>query len=131
MRIQPRGLQLKALAEADDGSPVVMLNLLKFKAHAQGEEGTGAGAYARYAAELERILAEVGGSVLFLGRASQVVIGDDAEQDWDVVLLVRYPSRAAFLEMIARPDYQDAQAHREAGLANTVLIACSPIDAIV
>ena len=35
-----------------------------------------------------------------------------------------YPSRAAFLEMLADPEYRAAHVHREAGLANTHLIQC-------
>lgn len=36
----------------------------------------------------------------------------------------RYPNRAAFLKMLAMPDYQAASEHREAGLARTALISC-------
>jgi hypothetical protein len=37
---------------------------------------------------------------------------------------VRYPSRAAFLDMIADPEYLAATPHRDAGLERTALLAC-------
>jgi hypothetical protein len=67
-----------------------------------------------------------GGSVLWMGRPHHVFIGDPAANAWDAVALVSYPSRQAFLDMIATPDYEDAHTHREAGLADTVVIACAP-----
>ncbi len=68
---------------------------------------------------------ERGGRVLWSGRAEQVLIGDPAA-DWDVVVLVEYPSRAAFVEMVSSPEYLEAHADREAGLERTVVLACSP-----
>jgi uncharacterized protein (DUF1330 family) len=116
--ITPNVDQFQALATAPDEGPVVMLNLLKFKAG--GED-----AYLRYGDTALQMVTERGGKVLWLGRAQQVLIGDPG-QDWDVVALVQYPSRAAFIEMVSSPDYLEAHAHREEGLARTVVLACSP-----
>jgi uncharacterized protein (DUF1330 family) len=52
----------------------------------------------------------------------------DADEDWDTVLLVEYPSRKAFIEMVSRPDYMKSHEHREAGLERTIVIACSPTE---
>ena len=95
-----------------------MLNLLKFK------EG-GADVYLRYGDAAIGMVEERGGRVLWSGRAEQVLIGDPAA-DWDVVVLVEYPSRAAFIEMVSSPEYLEAHADREAGLERTVVLACSP-----
>ena len=59
------------------------------------------------------------------GTGDQVLIGD-VEQDWDAVLLVEYPSRAAFIEMVSSPEYLEAHAHRERALERTIVIACTP-----
>jgi uncharacterized protein (DUF1330 family) len=40
-----------------------------------------------------------------------------------MVNLVRYPSRSAFLDMTASPEYAEANAHRERGLEKHVIIA--------
>lgn len=94
--IDPTGAQLRALAESDSDGPIVMLNLLRF-----APDG-GAARYARYMEAATPHLERVGGKLRFLGDAVATVIGGET---WDEVLLVEYPSREAFLAMIADPDY--------------------------
>lgn len=124
--IVPRPDQLAALGSAPTG-PVVMVNLLRFKATAGEEEETGAQAYQRYAVEAIRLVTASGGRLLWSGRVDGVVIGDDEADGWDAVALAEYPSRAAFLAMVASAEYQDAHRYREAGLADTVLLACTSL----
>ena len=125
--IVPRPDQIQALVSDPDQGPVVMLNLLKFKERAQGEEGTGADAYRRYGDAVVKMVEARGGRVLWSGRPTHVLVGDQADQ-WDAIALVQYPSPAAFLDMATSADYQKVHAHREAGLERTVLIACRPGD---
>ena len=123
--IRPNKEQFIELMDAPDEGPVVMLNLLKFKAQADGRERQRRervqqvrrrrGADGREAR---------GGKVLWMGRADQTLIGDPTE-DWDSVALVQYPSRKAFVEMMTTPEYEQAHEHRESGLERTVLIACT------
>jgi uncharacterized protein (DUF1330 family) len=120
--IRPNKEQFIELASSPDEGPVVMLNLLKFKARAQGEEGSGADAYRRYGEAAVKMVEEQGGRVLWQGRADQMLIGD-TEQSWDSVVLVEYPSRQAFIEMVTTPKYEAAHEHREAGLERTNLVA--------
>jgi uncharacterized protein (DUF1330 family) len=49
------------------------------------------------------------------------VIGPDSEQ-WDDAVLIEYPSREAFLEMLSQPEYQAAAPHRTAALEDSRLI---------
>jgi uncharacterized protein (DUF1330 family) len=130
MPINPNADQFKAYAESDNDGEVVMLNLLKFKSQADGDSddagSSGAQAYQRYGDAVVQMVESRGGRLLWLGRADHVFIGDVDANDWDSVALVSYPSRQAFLEMIATPDYKDAHEHRSAGLADTVIIACTP-----
>jgi uncharacterized protein (DUF1330 family) len=39
------------------------------------------------------------------------------------VVLVKYPNRKAFLDMVSQPEYEKAREHREAGLERTVVVA--------
>jgi len=119
--IRPNAEQFKALAKAaaKDGGPVVMLNLLKFK------PGGGQREYTRYGGAARAMVERLGGRVLYVGRCDQVLIGDAAEE-WDAIALVEYASRQAFIDMVSRPDYQQADEHGEAGLERTMLIATSP-----
>ena len=42
---------------------------------------------------------------------------------WDYVALVRYPTRAAFLAMMASPQYAAANIERENGCADHAIVA--------
>ena len=122
--ISPDQDEFRKLIEKHEG-PIVMINLLKFKAKAQGEEGTGAEAYGRYGSKVVKMIEALGGKVLWSGQPKSVLIGDSSDQ-WDAVALVQYPNPKAVLEMGLRPEYQEIHKHREAGLERTVLIACTP-----
>ena len=128
MSVLPTEQQVADLiASADDG-PVVMLNLLRFKERADGiDEGiSGAEAYARYSAATEPFLRGVGGRLRAALQAQGTVIGPEGGE-WDLILLVEYPSRAKFMEMASDPEYLKIHAHREAALADSRLIACSDL----
>ena len=128
MSLIPTQGQLEEIAASDDAGPVVMLNLLRFKEHADGiDEGmSGADAYARYGEEAAPFLDGVGGRLLHAAAAGQTVIGPEG-REWDMVLLVQYPSRKAFLEMAGDPAYLEVHKHREAALEDSRLIACSQV----
>ncbi|HEV3355038.1 MAG TPA: DUF1330 domain-containing protein [Acidimicrobiales bacterium] len=118
MSIVPTHEQLHGFLGLPDDGPVVMLNLLKFKA------GGGSDEYGRYGDSAVRMVEERGGRVIWMGRAEHLLIGEDTEGDWDAVALVEYPSKKDFIEMTSSSSYQDAHKHREAGLERTVLLAC-------
>jgi uncharacterized protein (DUF1330 family) len=103
-----------------------MLNLLKFRERAIGEEGSGADAYRRYGDAVIKMIEARGGRVIWSGRPTRVLVGSDADH-WDAVALVEYPSPRAFVEMATSAEYQKIHHHREAGLESTVLIACHAV----
>lgn len=115
--ISPDAATLAALAARGDAGPIVMLNLLKFKA-----DGGGA-AYARYAAAVEPLIAAHGGRLVYAGRAELPVVSGET---WDVVALIEYPSARALLDMIGSAAYQAAAADRTAGLERTVVYLTTP-----
>lgn len=123
----PKPDQIKALMEADWDGPIRMLNLLKFKDQAEYRGGdfepcTGREAYTRYGAVAGPFVAGVGGKPLFMADAKFVVIGDEAE-DWDEVLIVEYPTKQAFFDMLGNEDYMATTVHRVAALERSALIA--------
>jgi uncharacterized protein (DUF1330 family) len=120
--IRPNHDQFLELAQSPDQGPVVMLNLLKFRAGGGGSGGGGRDSYGRYGDAVVRMIEARGGSVIWFGRADQILIGDPT-QDWDAVVLVKYPSRAAFVEMVSQPEYERAHEDREAGLERTIVVA--------
>lgn len=128
----PRPDQIQTLLTGPKDTPVVMLNLLKFNEQAEGgEAGTGREAYGRYAVRMREIVESQGGRFLFIGRADCQVMGE-SDVDWDVVALVEYPSRAAFLKIASSPEVARIGTHRAAGLAGQWLIACTEgIEAVI
>ncbi len=131
MSIFPTESQLQHLHSLPSDEPVVMLNLLRFKedASAPDEGMSGREAYERYGREAAPYLAKVGGRMLNGVVARHVVIGP--EDEWDMALLVEYPSAARFLEMASDPGYLEAHAHRDAALADSRLIATSPLGPVL
>ncbi len=106
--------QIEAFSKNPGEGPVVMMNLLKFKA-----EG-GLASYLRYAIESDKYVRSVGGKATFMGKPQELLIGHEA---WDALILVRYPSRKAFVDMINNPGYQEIHKYRAAGLERSVLYA--------
>src|SRR5262249_37287312 len=96
----PEKLQ-KLVAEAHDESPIVMINLLRYRDRAEYPQGSdetpcsGEEAYQRYAQLVLPMVGEVGGKVVWRGSVKHVVIGPGGEE-WDEALLVQYSSRRAF-----------------------------------
>ena len=103
---------------ADEG-PVVMLNLLDFK-----PDG-GADRYAEYAAAIAPLLERAGARVIFAGAGNAAVIGPS---QWDVIALVEYPTRRAFLEMIGSPEYVRVAHLRSEALERSELHPLDPVD---
>ncbi len=126
--IDPSPEQIAGFSEAELEGPIVMLNLLRFKDSAgEGADGlTGEEAYRRYGEAVAENLARVGGSLLHLARCSATVIGPEFER-WDLLALVSYPSRAAFLEMVSDPDFLAKHEYRTAALQDSRLICCQPL----
>jgi len=106
--------QFKELLNNPNDGTVVMLNLLKFKAEGGRES------YARYAREANKFVGDIGGKVLFLGKPKELLNGDET---WDVLMLVQYPSRKAFLTMASNPEYLKIHSFREEALERAVLYA--------
>ncbi|RJF86261.1 DUF1330 domain-containing protein [Oleomonas cavernae] len=128
--VMPRGEQIRALFDAQDDGPVVMLNLLRFRetaAYPDGQDAalSGRGAYGRYAAAMKALVESQGGRLIFSGDATGMVIGT-AEAPWHVVALVEYPSRAAFAAIATSDAVRAISGHRSAGLEGQLLIACRP-----
>jgi uncharacterized protein (DUF1330 family) len=124
--VYPTSEQISALRSDPSPTPIVMLNLLKFRARAQYADGrktdlTGAQAYNLYAEKMRPIVEREGGKFLFAGDIKSVVIGEVGDV-WDVAALVEYPSSAAFARIATSPGVAEIGVHRAAGLEGQLLI---------
>ena len=127
----PRPDQIDALVRnVPEDQPIHMLNLLKFKERAEYADKretqlSGAEAYGLYGIEVAKILEKIGARVIYSAPTNVHIIGD-GDLPWDAVAIVAYPSKSAFLDMIASDGYQAIAVHREAGLAYQTLVQCTP-----
>lgn len=119
MAIDPKGHDLGQFLSEDPQGPVVMLNLLRFT------EG-GRELYSQYARAFSTTFApRYGVEVIYAGDGGQALVAEEGQQ-WDAVLLVRYPSRRAFSAMVADPEYQQITHLRSNALAEAVLQPTTP-----
>ena len=110
----PKEFNAEAIAGLPDEEPVVMVNLLQLRDRE---------AYKRYSELTMPLIKARGGTVLWAGDGQAVAFGDAQADRWDYVVLVRYPTRASFLDMMRSPEYQAANLHREEAVTKHVIIA--------
>ena len=114
-------------ASTDEG-PVTMLNLIKYRDEAADGSGTGREAYQRYTSVVGDLVSNRGGKVLWAGVMAEAALNDgDVHADWDYGLLVYYPDRAAFLDMVTSAEYLKANEDRLAGIEQHVIVASRTI----
>lgn len=114
---------IEAFLAADDDSAVVMLNLLRFEPNGGRER------YLEYLQMAEPILARFGARILFGGDGLPVLTTGDAQQ-WDAAVLVQYPRRSAFRNMIDDPEYQKAFKVGASAIADIVLQPLKRMDGL-
>ena len=124
--VYPNEAQIKGFFEPGAEGPIFMVNLLKFKARAEYEDGrvsdlTGEQAYGLYGDAVSMLLKAFGGGAIFSGTVERLMLGE-VEELWDKVAIAMYPSRQAMLEMMQSPKMQEIGAHRAAGLAGQLNI---------
>ena len=120
--IEPTADQMKTLFSSTDEGPVVMLNLLRYLDVASDGSGrTGREAYNDYSAAVLPMVASRGGGIVYFGTTSATLIGP-AEEQWDDIVLVMYPNRAAFIDMTTSAEYLAITGDRTAALADSRLV---------
>jgi uncharacterized protein (DUF1330 family) len=124
--LYPTSEQIGTLLSCPEDRPVVMVNLLRFKLAADPPDETASGeeAYRRYAEKMVAFIESRGCRVIWSGRIDSQVIGRGGEL-FQMVALVEYPSRKAFVEIASDPYVQEIAAHRAAGLEGQWLLAAT------
>jgi len=122
--IDPTKETFAAFRGLDRPGPIDMLNLVRLRARAaypDGREASGAEAYAAYGRDSGPVFRRLGGEIVWRGAFEIMLIGP-AEERWDHCFIARYPSVAAFVEMIRDPVYREAVKHRQAAVEDSRLI---------
>jgi uncharacterized protein (DUF1330 family) len=123
--IQPTEAQLSELMDSTADGPVVMVNLIKLNRDDDGTTTKSRDSYDRYLAAAAPFGEAAGAKLLFMGEQNQVLIGDTTDE-WDLHLLIEYPSRKALIEMVTNPEYMKIHELRENALANSALLVTTP-----
>lgn len=125
--IEPTQSAGRLFVERGLGGSVVMLNLLRFRkvadytAHPElmpASPISGAQAFDCYIQHTLPYLRESGGSVEFLGAGGPFLIGPEDEH-WDMMMLVRQSSVAAFLAFASHDAYLAGLGHRAAAIEDS------------
>ena len=131
--VDPEREAFEAFKRLPRDRPVEMINLLRFREHADyppdhpaaAERIAGAEAYRRYSRESAPVFARVGGLIVWSGKPEVILIGP-ADERWDAAFIARYPTAAAFLEMVTDEEYRRAVIHRQAAVETSRLIRAAP-----
>ena len=121
----PKHLNDALIRNLPDNGPVVMVNLVRFREASADGNGSGWDAYVRYSEITMRLIKARKGTVLWAGKPEAVAFGETADGRWDYVVLVQYPSRAVFLDMMTSAEYASANVHRENGVEDHVILAAN------
>ena len=106
---------------------VWMLNLMRYKEAADYGDGDDRGVSGREADDRyapTEVLDALGAPVALFGDVTDQPTPGTA---WDRIGIVRYPSRATFFAMQRREDFQEKYVHKQAGMAETIVMGCVPV----
>lgn len=131
--LEPTQSAGRRFMQRDLPGSIVMLNLLKFRkvadytAHPElmpASPMSGAEAFDRYIQHTLPYLRESGGGIEFLGTGGPYLIGPEDEH-WDMAMLVRQSSVAAFLAFASHDAYLAGLGHRAAAIEDSRLLPLS------
>jgi len=116
---EQRRARLRGLIQTLGDDPVDMLNLLKFR---PGGEAS----YADYGRGFAVLIPKhaPGTEIVYWAECAGLLAGTE---EWDRLIIVRYPSIKAFLKITTSPDYERIAHLRTDALERAVLYAMVPI----
>ncbi|MBH0117154.1 hypothetical protein I6E52_09890 [Salinibacterium sp. NG253] len=112
--------RLEEIGQPGPEGPIFMVNMLKFRDHAEYPDGretelTGREAYHLYAKVAEELIRGIGGEVTFDGDVTFLNTGE-VEELWDEIMIARYGQRSDLVDMVRTDEWKAAAVHRVAGL---------------
>jgi len=125
-QVKPTDQQMAQLMAYPKDTPLVMINIIKFKAKTESSNETGKKAYARYFKNAQPFVAQSNAKLIWKGAVATTVIGD-LENQPDMIFLVEYPSVDHFIKMVSDPEYQKIANDRTIALKYGGLIACQAL----
>ncbi len=120
--IHPQKSQFAAIQSLPDNQPLSMLNLLKFK-RLELDEVDGKAAYKTYMKAAMPFIKAASATVIYYGKSLETFIGPENELEWDEILIVTYPTKHHFLNMLSHKDYPHHL--RTAAIKDSRLVVCT------
>lgn len=117
-----------ATTPPEEDGPVWMVNLMHYHERARYADGDG-GASGRDADDRYAptdVLREIGAEIVLVADVDEQLLG--ASPTWDRIAVVKYPTRRSFIDMQSRRDFRERHVHKEAGMKQTFVIGCQPMD---
>ena len=114
-----------SLAPAED-APFLAVNLMRYRPHAEYADGRATTLTGRQADDIYTPLGPLAGVGARLIFAADVLEQPAGQPGFHRVAIVRYPTRASFLEMERRQDFQELHVHKDAGMEFTIICAAQP-----
>lgn len=116
--------QVSDFANSASENPVVMLNMVKYKALVPETGMTGKESYKEYMRQATPFFLKANAEIVFYGSPKHTLIGPEDDTLWDDVLIVKYNSVSDFMTMIMAKGYPSDL--REQALEDSRLIHCTP-----
>jgi uncharacterized protein (DUF1330 family) len=110
--IDPSPEALERYLAEDDGQPVAMLNLLRFKPGGRPR-------YDEYLRRITPLIEALGGEIVYAGEMSSPFIPAEGS-GWDAIVISRWPSRRLMLKLIDHPEYPELRRLRSEALEATL-----------
>lgn len=126
--IDPSKEQFAAFRDLPRDGAIHMLNLIRLRtqaAYPDGRQATGLEAYRAYGRATMPIIKRLGAKQFWVGSFEQTLIGP-ADERWDLVFVMEYPSADALITMLRDPEYRQAVLHRQAAVEDSRLIRLRP-----
>src|ERR1700757_4022370 len=106
--IDPSKEQFAAFKDLPRDGAIHMLNLIRLRtraAYPDGRQATGLEAYRAYGRATMPIIKRLGAKQFWVGSFEQTLIGP-ADERWDLVFVMEYPSADALITMLRDPEYR-------------------------
>ncbi len=116
-------LHVDTIAALAQDQPLIMLNLMKFRAESLDGDGSGWDAYLRYSRMANKLIQERAGRIVWAGEVNGTTFGPQVHGEWDFTALVSYPTPGTFLEMMQSEAYAAANVHRANGCEAHLIMA--------
>ena len=134
-KLTPEALDTATAVAGSTNQPIYMLNLLRYNDRAAYPENAGLAPcsgreayFERYVPAFSSVAQGSGIKPVWIGKALTGIVAP-ADEHWDDVAIVEYPSFAVFRALVESDAYKtQADPHRSAALADWRLIATSKTD---